>query len=180
MITVSAWKRILENLTLQHYTLSSPGQILGTRVVSTTHLMLELLDLSIRSDHRLWAWPSFGREGSASGGQLRRCGGREDYGVTTLKVGGQTQGGDSGCTERNQLHLQYSILCWMGQNCWDLAWDPQTKGLLLCYIWFSWYFSPWELEGITSPCCLLIGQYPHHMTLYPSVAIVSRFKGIHL
>ena len=23
-------------------------------------------------------------------------------------------------------------------------------------------FLPWELEGITSPCCLLIGQYPHH------------------
>jgi len=24
------------------------------------------------------------------------------------------------------------------------------------------------LEGITSPCCLLIGKYPHHMTLLPS------------
>ena len=25
-----------------------------------------------------------------------------------------------------------------------------------------------QLEGITSPCSLLIGQYPHHMTLLPS------------
>jgi len=25
-----------------------------------------------------------------------------------------------------------------------------------------------------SPCCLLIGQYPHHMTLCPPVAIVKR------
>ena len=31
--------------------------------------------------------------------------------------------------------------------------------------WISWHFLPWELEGIISSCCLLIGQYPHHMTL---------------
>ena len=24
-------------------------------------------------------------------------------------------------------------------------------------------FLLWELQGITSPCCLLIGQYPHHI-----------------
>jgi len=35
------------------------------------------------------------------------------------------------------------------------------------------FILPWELEGITSPCCLLIGQYPHHMTLCPPVAIVK-------
>ena len=39
---------------------------------------------------------------------------------------------------------------------------------------------PWELEGITSLCCLLIGQYPHHMTLCPPVAIVKRCYGIRL
>ena len=39
---------------------------------------------------------------------------------------------------------------------------------------------PWELEGITSPCCLLIGQYSHHMTLCPPVAIVKRCYGIRL
>ena len=37
------------------------------------------------------------------------------------------------------------------------------------YRWISWHFLPWELEGIMSPCCLLIGQYPHHMTLCPPV-----------
>ena len=47
------------------------------------------------------------------------------------------------------------------------------------YIWISWHFLPWELEGITSPCCLLIGQYPHHMTLCLPVAIVKCY-GIHL
>ena len=48
------------------------------------------------------------------------------------------------------------------------------------YRWISWHFLPWELEGITSPCCLLIGQYLHHMTLCPPVAIVKRCYGIHL
>jgi len=37
-----------------------------------------------------------------------------------------------------------------------------------------------ELEGIMSPCYLLIGQYPHHVTLCPPVAIVKRRYGIHL
>jgi len=37
----------------------------------------------------------------------------------------------------------------------------------------SWCILPWELEGIISPCCLLFGQYPHHMTLCPPVAIVK-------
>ena len=41
-------------------------------------------------------------------------------------------------------------------------------------------FMPWELEGITSPCNLLIGQYLKHMTLCPPVAIVKRCYGIHL
>jgi len=43
--------------------------------------------------------------------------------------------------------------------------------------WISWHFLLWELEGITSPCRLLIGQYLHHMTLCPPVAIVY---GVHL
>ena len=41
------------------------------------------------------------------------------------------------------------------------------------------FMLPWELEGVTSPYCLLIGQYPHHMTLCPPVAIVKRYYGIH-
>jgi len=36
-----------------------------------------------------------------------------------------------------------------------------------------------ELEGITSLCCLQIGQYLHHMTLCPPVAIVKRCYGLH-
>ena len=48
------------------------------------------------------------------------------------------------------------------------------------YRWISWRILPWELEGITSPYCLLIGQYPHHMTLCPPVAIVKRCYEIHL
>jgi len=32
---------------------------------------------------------------------------------------------------------------------------------------------PWELEGITSSCCLLVGQYPHHMTHCPPVSMVK-------
>jgi len=30
---------------------------------------------------------------------------------------------------------------------------------------------PWEMEGITSPCSLLIGQYRYHMTLCPCYGI---------
>jgi len=37
--------------------------------------------------------------------------------------------------------------------------------------WISWCILPWELEGITSPFYLLIGQYPNHMTPCPPVAI---------
>jgi len=41
-----------------------------------------------------------------------------------------------------------------------------------------------QLEGITSPCSLLIGQYPHHMTLCPPVSMVkdameSVYGGLH-
>jgi len=46
--------------------------------------------------------------------------------------------------------------------------------------WISWRILPWELEGITSPFYLLIGQYPHHMTACPPVAIVKRCYGIRL
>ena len=53
-------------------------------------------------------------------------------------------------------------------------------GYIMYSWWIPWNFLPWELEGITSPCCLLIGQYPHHMTLCPLVAIVKRCYGIHL
>ena len=35
----------------------------------------------------------------------------------------------------------------------------------------AFYHGNWS---ITSPCCLLIGQYPHHMTLCPPVAIVKK------
>ena len=48
------------------------------------------------------------------------------------------------------------------------------------YRWILWRILPWELEGITSPCCLLIGQYTHHMTPCPPVAIVKGCYGIRL
>ena len=38
----------------------------------------------------------------------------------------------------------------------------------------------YHMEAITSPYCRLIGQYPHHMTLCPPVAIVKRCYGIRL
>ena len=47
-----------------------------------------------------------------------------------------------------------------------MKWEP--------YRWISWHFLSWELdwvEGITSPCCLLIGQYPHRVTLCPPVVM---------
>jgi len=34
--------------------------------------------------------------------------------------------------------------------------------------------------GITSPCCLLIGQYSHHMTLLPSNFYGKKCYGIRL
>ena len=37
-----------------------------------------------------------------------------------------------------------------------------------------------QLEGITSPCSLLIGQYPHHMTLLPSSFYGERCYGTRL
>ena len=59
-----------------------------------------------------------------------------------------------------------------------LQWSGYEVGIP--YRWISWCILPWELEGITSPCCLLIRQFPHHMTLCPPVAIVKRCFGIHL
>ena len=38
----------------------------------------------------------------------------------------------------------------------------------------------YHMEAITSPYCRLIGQYPHHMTLCPPVAIVKRCYGTHV
>jgi len=35
-----------------------------------------------------------------------------------------------------------------------------------------------QWEDITSPCSLLIGQYPHHMTLLPSSFYGERCYGI--
>ena len=61
---------------------------------------------------------------------------------------------------------------WMLRSWGGLGWG---KGQ---YRWISWCILPWELDGITSLCCLLIGQYPHHMTLCPPVAIVKRCYGI--
>ena len=37
-----------------------------------------------------------------------------------------------------------------------------------------------QLEGITSSCCLLIGQHPHHMTLLPSSFYGGKCYGIRL
>ena len=54
------------------------------------------------------------------------------------------------------------------------------EGVEPAYRWISWHFLPWDLKGIMSPCCLLIGHYLHHMTLCTPVAIVKRRYGIHL
>ena len=47
----------------------------------------------------------------------------------------------------------------------DFMLSSQKMQVRLCgvevlgfYRWISWYILPWELEGITLPCCLLIGQ----------------------
>ena len=52
--------------------------------------------------------------------------------------------------------------------------------LVVIYRWISWHFLPWELEGITAPCCLLIDQYPHCKTLLPSSSYGEKCHGIHL
>ena len=60
---------------------------------------------------------------------------------------------------------------------WDLEAAKQIAELLFIHCpcrWISWHFLPWKLEGSTSPGCLLIGQYPCHMTHCPPVAIVKR------
>jgi len=72
----------------------------------------------------------------------------------------------------NVLGKNLQIILLMSGSCWC------NKGT--SYRWISWRILPWELEGITSPYCLLIGQHPHHMTLCPPVAIVKRCFGIRL
>ena len=67
------------------------------------------------------------------------------------------------------LKITHTCLGWFS---WP---SPSSR---LPYRWISWRILPWELEGITSPCCLLIGQYPQHKTLCPPVAIVKRCYGI--
>ena len=73
-------------------------------------------------------------------------------------------------------HLQSCLV--LKNKCWFKC--AEMVEIQCTYRWISWRILPWELEGITSPCCLLIGQYPHHMTLCPPVAIVKRCFGIHL
>ena len=85
-----------------------------------------------------------------------------------------------------QLFLPYHQSChpcsvWS----WSYIWYIQLSKLLFCHIcmllhviivcfrWISWHFLPWELEGITSPCCLLIGEYQRHMTFCPPVSMVK-------
>ena len=48
--------------------------------------------------------------------------------------------------------------------------DPVCKSEVSQNRWISWHFLSWEPEGITctSPCCLLICQYPHQLTFSPS------------
>jgi len=48
------------------------------------------------------------------------------------------------------------------------------------YRWILQHLFTRQLEGITSPCSLLTGQYPHHMTLLPSSFYGERCYGIHL
>jgi len=55
-----------------------------------------------------------------------------------------------------------------------------APGLLPGIDGFRSIFSLATLEGITSPCCLLIGQYPHHMTHLPSSFYGERCYGIRL
>jgi len=83
------------------------------------------------------------------------------------KCHSMTVGGDHVC-----MHI-YIIIIYITSGAHNSGY-----GLLIIYRiyrWISWCLLPWELEGITSPCCLLIGQYPHHMTLCPPVAI-QRFS----
>jgi len=46
------------------------------------------------------------------------------------------------------------------------------------YRWIPYHFFTRQLEGITSPYSLLIGQYPHDMTLLPSSFYGERCYGI--
>ena len=39
--------------------------------------------------------------------------------------------------------------------------------------WISWDFLLWNLEGITLPCGLLIGQYAHYMIFCPLISMVK-------
>ena len=57
--------------------------------------------------------------------------------------------------------------------------DDETQHTPWMHTPYRWISSMgfWELEGITSSCCRLIGQYPHHMTLCPPA---KRCYGIHL
>jgi len=72
----------------------------------------------------------------------------------------------------------------MNTSSWSLGVNISNRGLwewhIHKYRWITWHILPWELEGITSPYCLLIGQYPHHMTLCPPVATVKRCYEIRL
>ena len=70
------------------------------------------------------------------------------------------------------------VATWMENTVLSTSLRGWTLPSMLSYRWISWHFLPWELKGITSPCCLLIGQYPHHMTLCPPVAIVKRCSAI--
>ena len=63
-------------------------------------------------------------------------------------------------------HLQSCLI--LKNKCWLKC--AEMVEIQCTYRWISWRILPWELEGITSPCCLLIGQYPHYMTLCPPVA----------
>jgi len=75
----------------------------------------------------------------------------------------------------------------MSHEIWKVCLGPKSEwnGILLVanclsYGWISWQILPWELEGITSPCCLLIGQYPPSHDLCPPVTTVKRCYGIGL
>jgi len=66
----------------------------------------------------------------------------------------------------------YSLCCVFHHplHCYPHSSYSNSESITTCNCkssWISWHFLQWELQGITSPCCPLIGQYPHHTTFCP-------------
>ena len=98
----------------------------------------------------------------------------------TTRFPPQKEGGCSIPLLMANSSLMWSFLGFFPQRKHCMVGNTCTRILYSIDDGFHGAFLPWELEGITSPCCLLIGQYPHHMTLCPPVTIVKRCYGTRL